>query len=438
MNRDELLRQRRGIIDNDLEQEQQIQQQIQEQRIQQQIQEQQIQQQIQEQQIQQQIQEQQIRQQQADMALVFHISYLQSVPEFDGEPHKLSEYIRAAEVIIAQFGQQADAFLSSLILSSLRTKLVGRACVVTSGREINSWIELKNILQQTFADQRSEDSLLRDLMLLRQTNESPQEYYEKCQVTKSLLFSRLRITENDANVRQTKQNMYDSLTLKAFLSGLKEPLGATIRSRSPASIEIALSHIIDEENVAYTRGQHNSLFKNPLHLNKQKHSQMPSYNAFQRPSTWTPSPARPALAWTPTQNKPMFQQPRTPQFHQPQRPMFQRQYPPIQPFNKPPSGAFKNTYPQRNVWQPQNRPQPRAMPMDTSSRNTRPIHQQMSTQQPRRNFISEELFYHEDVEPEEYEDCYDQDNATYEEDYDVEEPTDPQDFPPGTTTQSKT
>lgn len=369
--------------------------------------------------------------------IVFHMSYLQTVPEFDGEPYKLAEYIRAAEILIAQFGHTPDRFFQQVLLSSLRTKLVGRACIVTSGREINSWADLKFILQQTFADQRDEDSLLRDLMLLKQQNESPQNYYEKCQTVRGLLFSRLSLTEDNVTIRIVKQSMYDSLTLKAFLTGLKEPMGSIIRSRAPTSIDNALSYIISEENVFYARGQPNNLAKKPAFQ-----QQRPSH--FNKPSYQVPQVQyRQPTLWPMAANNNFFQQ----------RPIQRPQFAP----RPPPGPTFQQNFPQRNVWQnPPQRNFPRPTPMDTSSKQTRQYSKIQQPQQPPRfqqtqqpsriqqsqqprNFISEELFYQDDVEAdteyvEEQAEYYDEScNDDYNEDDTYE-----QDFPPGPYSTPKT
>lgn len=98
-------------------------------------------------------------------------------------------------------------------------------------------------------------TLLRDLMLLKQTNETPQVFLEKIQQLKSLLYSNIHIKETDAGIKQTKRQLYDSLAIKALLTGLREPLGSFLKCKNPNSLETALQYIIEEENVNYIKNK---------------------------------------------------------------------------------------------------------------------------------------------------------------------------------------
>ena len=92
-------------------------------------------------------------------------------------------------------------------------------------------------------------------MLLKQENETPQQFGSRCQELNSLLMSNLVCTESNLAIRNVKIQLYDSLTLKSFLSGLREPLGSMIKSRNPISLESALTNILIEENINYTKIQ---------------------------------------------------------------------------------------------------------------------------------------------------------------------------------------
>lgn len=130
--------------------------------------------------------------------------------------------------------------------------------LVISGREIDTWKELKDILTKTFSDQRDENSLLHDLMLLRQDNESPSHFYQNWQNLQSLLFTNVKIVNENLIERTIGGNAYDDLILKAFLSGLKEPLGCHIRAQRQTTIEQALTYVLDEENINYVRNNHSN------------------------------------------------------------------------------------------------------------------------------------------------------------------------------------
>lgn len=198
-----------------------------------------------------------------DINMAFQPVYLKAIPTFDGEPSALADFVAACDLIINQFYDENDelSFLNKFLVTSIKGKLTGRAKIIASARDTTTWEDLREILRLNFADQRDENSLLRDLMLLRQEfNETPYQFCQRCQDLRSLLLSNLAVTENNENVKGTKTTMFDNMALKAFLTGLREPLGATIRSRNPESIEAALNQVIDEENIMYSRNRSQQLY----------------------------------------------------------------------------------------------------------------------------------------------------------------------------------
>lgn len=57
--------------------------------------------------------------------------------------------------------------------------------------------------------------------------------------------------EVNQNGITAKRELYTEMCLHTFLSGLKEPLGATIRAMNPSSLSAAFSCCIKEQNIAY-------------------------------------------------------------------------------------------------------------------------------------------------------------------------------------------
>lgn len=378
----------------------------------------------------------------------FSFEFLKTVPEFDGRSFTLANFIRSAEVITNQYfiAQQIQPFQRNLILSALRTKLKDKALIITSGRDFDTWEDLKETLIRAFADQRSEDSLLRDLMLLKQKNESAQEYYEKCVEMKTLLYANIQLIEEDPVTRETKKTLYDSLTLKSFLSGLKEPLGSFLRAKGPNNLEQSLTYIIEEENVYYNRARFAEANKNnSYNHNQKKHSfsnnlRMVKHNSYKQPNfgnhfnnpqdfNYQFQQAQP-FAFSNNQfqrTQPFaFSNNQRPFNNNLQRPNFNN-FPRQQNFGNQNYNQPRNSTQARNVFAPQNRPQPRPTPMDTTSANTRRPQNQsrqfIRQGNPRQaNFISEELYYQNldnynenyDEIPNEYDDEIQNENFTAE------------------------
>lgn len=337
----------------------------------------------------------------------FKSEYLKCVPIFDGDPNELNRYLTTCESIINNFYdlRNPNSFQNVYLLNSLVSKLSGNAKLVVNIQNVSTWTELKDALYRNFADQRDETCLNRDLVMLRQLpNEKPQFFYDKVLHILNLLCSYVDIHEQTADAKALKRNLYNSLALKTFLAGLKEPLGTTIRCMKPTTLVQALQFVTEEDNIHYFQ---NFSHKNqPQVLRPNTQTQMrPNFNAH-------------------TQNN-QFRAPQT----FPSRPI------PIQPRPVNQQRFFTNSqvfkYPQqnRNVFKPNNsnvsnmtRPtpmsvsatinrqpstmntQPSAMNRQPSTMNRQPQQQRLNytpnqynsyfTQNPStsRNFVSEELF----------------------------------------------
>ncbi|EFA12120.1 Retrovirus-related Pol polyprotein from transposon 17.6-like Protein [Tribolium castaneum] len=177
------------------------------------------------------------------MAQQFQSEYLKIIPQFNGEPSELADFIAACDLLINTFSDpNQEAFINKFILTSIKTKLIGEAKLVTSSREINTWNALKVVLQN-FADQRDENSLLRDLMLLKQESETPQQFCHRCQDIKSLLLSNLAVTELNEAVRAVKHEIKK-----------KKPIfKVTLPPRSEQIINIPVDKDINERILSYIK-----------------------------------------------------------------------------------------------------------------------------------------------------------------------------------------
>ena len=196
----------------------------------------------------------------------------------------------------------------------------------------------------------------------------------------------------------------DNLTLKAFLSGLREPLGSLIRSRNPISLEIALTHILIEENINYTRNRNN-------HLNlQQKQHKITTQTHVPRNAASSNSFPQSQRYQMPVRQyaEPKFNYNNMPRF--PNQNFSQIPRPNFSQF--PRTNSFGQHHPQqnfqRNAFQPRgNQPSFKPLPMDTTSGSFAKRNTSGQTPIPKRqrpNFASEELFYQDDAAN--YEDYY--------------------------------
>ena len=328
----------------------------------------------------------------------FKPEYLKCIPDFDGNPNDLNRYLSICQNIIDKFYivNDPNCFQNTFLLNCIIGKLTGNAKLILGTQIVNTWTELKAILGRHFADQRDEACLNRDLVMLRQQNiEKPSDFYNRILHILNLLCSYVDIHETNDAAKILKRKLYNDLALKTFLSGLKEPLGTTIRCMRPTDLPQALQFVTEEYNTQYFQNT-----PKPINL-----------NPIQRPTTQNFKPTNNQIFSQPfnhQQNTSFFRFPNNPSLN---KPIFPSQPIPITPnLNKVPnrfptnSQVFKK--PNVNVFRPnQNQSFPKPTPMSITSRQTinnapRPNFNgqsnsrnffQSSNSAPR-NFVSEELY----------------------------------------------
>lgn len=348
----------------------------------------------------------------ANLPQAFHLN---AIPNYDGDRATLAIFISACDRLLDTFTNRINIAdpNNEWLLRSILSKLEGRARILIGSREdANNWPRIKELLLQYFSDHRNEDCLVRDLMNLKpRPNEQPYQFGMRIQDVKSLLQTKIRLTVEDENERLMKNRIYDNLALQTYLHGLQGQLGLAIRLQHPENLESAMSLVIEEENFMYAEKHYN---KNNAGIGS--NLSRSSNNLVK--NTYTPSPSM--------QINPMryaFAAPQQPQnaFAFPQRP--------VNPFNsqqRPMNSTFAMPQQTRNQFFQQPRPfnmtgfnssqrqhvmpqrsnqEYTPTPMETSTRNATRIHSSVNhrapqnnvNNQPRRTFISEEL-YHQEID----------------------------------------
>lgn len=187
------------------------------------------------------------------------------IPKYDGNPNQLNRFIESCECILTQYYNPVDAtcFNNIILLHSILNRLEGKAEEIVNINGVSSWLEMKQVLLKNFGDQRDENCLTRDLVNMKQEQESPQDFYNRCMHTLNTIINYVSLHETDKQIITCKRSFFQSQTLKTFLAGLKEPLGTTIRAMRPEDMPTALNYIKEEENIKYAqKNNSNNSFKN--------------------------------------------------------------------------------------------------------------------------------------------------------------------------------
>lgn len=302
---------------------------------------------------------------------------IKALPEFDGNPRLLFDFINNVEEILSVIPQAQASYLR-LILRSIRNKIVGQANEILNmyGTTLN-WEQIKANLITHYSDKRSEINLIKDLHQLSQGSLTLEVFYSKIIEIHSTMVNHVTIHEANKDIILSKQKLYGDLCLTTFLSGLREPIGSTIRAMRPSTLLEAFNLCLQEQNISYGR----------THIYRQK-TQYPTFqNTPKQPQNFTHTQFKRNHTQTRTSHP---QQ--TYRFNNP-HPAFQQQRSNPSMFRSNPTITQNQTAPQfpRNPATTQYKP----TPMDISSGNTirRPPQQNnyfRPTGPP--NFSSKELF----------------------------------------------
>ncbi|CAK1542633.1 unnamed protein product [Leptosia nina] len=189
---------------------------------------------------------------------------LRFVPDFDGNPHVLTRFIKICDELVRQFMRDdPQASLSNIsLINGILNKITGHAGRLINSNGIpDSWQGIRDSLINNFSDQRDETALYNDIACLTQGQNSPQEFYDKCNNLFSTIMTYVSLHETIETTIDAKRQLYRKLTLQAFIRGLKEPLGSRIRCMRPETIEKALEFVQEELNVIYLQNRNDALPK---------------------------------------------------------------------------------------------------------------------------------------------------------------------------------
>lgn len=174
--------------------------------------------------------------------------YLSMVPEFQGEPELLARFIDTAEKLANRFQNPADPddFQNEFLLNSLIAKVKGPAAEVIYNSKIESFADLKEALLQAYSDRRDHLTLELELANMKQgRTENPFKFFERISKILNLIIS--YISNHFTNEKQKILTEHaKEFALRVFLKGLNEPLGSLMRTKNPATLNLALSTLTND------------------------------------------------------------------------------------------------------------------------------------------------------------------------------------------------
>lgn len=172
---------------------------------------------------------------------------LKLIPLFGGDKKQLNLFIRKCEYVISKYRGSDEQNL--YVYHSITSRLTENAASLLSEQEdVLAWSDLKELLQRHFGDPRSEACISIELESLKiKSGESYLDFCNRIQSVRSLLISKVNATQ-DKDIKKAKLTIYNNTALNVFLYNLPENLVRIVRLKAPATLEAALSVVLEEMN----------------------------------------------------------------------------------------------------------------------------------------------------------------------------------------------
>ena len=169
--------------------------------------------------------------------------------KFDGDRSKLREFIDNCESALKIIKEEDKAVMFEII----KTKVTGKAKLLSQNREFDTWNALKNYLENAYSEKRSQAQWELELHSCRQNrNESVHDYSNKIENCMVKLINSLDSTMTRVELAACEK-LIRAQTLNVFISGLLDPLITIVKSQNPKSLEDAFDIALAEEREIVSR-----------------------------------------------------------------------------------------------------------------------------------------------------------------------------------------
>lgn len=195
------------------------------------------------------------------------------IPVFNGDTRTLPLFIKKCEYILSTF--RGGAVQNEYLFHVITSRLSGEAASLVGERDsIDSWDELKKLLNQHFGDPRTEDCLAMELESCKiNKGESYLDLCHRIQHMRSILFAKIAETITDDSLRKAKQVIYNNRAMNVFLFNLPPFLVRLVRLRNVSTLEDALKIVLEEQNFQAVYSARTNDYRNSNRYNKPNFSE---------------------------------------------------------------------------------------------------------------------------------------------------------------------
>lgn len=173
--------------------------------------------------------------------------HIELIPEFSGQPEIFHRFLEISEKLVKRFANIEDPsdFQNEMLLSSILSKIKGPAARIVHSSSFSNWCELREALINSYSDKRDGVTIGLELAQLRQTNETPFQFFEKIQRLLNLQVAYFR-SHTSAVEAETLIKYSRAFALRVLLKGLKDPIGSLMRARNPEDLNSAMNLLTND------------------------------------------------------------------------------------------------------------------------------------------------------------------------------------------------
>ncbi|XP_034658514.1 uncharacterized protein LOC117895164 [Drosophila subobscura] len=226
------------------------------------------------------------------------IELVEIIPKYEGSVEKLDGFISAVEQILGLIKGEERSAVGTIALRAIRSKVIGAADRTLELNEVDlNWDNIKKALLSHFRDKRSEQDLIMELTHIKEKKLELEPLYQKVLELRKALVSLGKAKEPNPLLRREKTKWYEDMTLNAFLSAIKGPIGLTIRNIHVDDISKAYEIACRERNVYTLDGPEQGAKKYLTTENQAKETKEPLAQELDRKETQTPGVHRETPGW---------------------------------------------------------------------------------------------------------------------------------------------
>lgn len=247
-------------------------------------------------------------------------SHFALLPDFNArDPLVLTRFISVCDKLFDHFFDNTgrNTFQNDLLFEGILSRIKGDAARRVFAADPKNWVELRNVLLESYGDRRDKFTLTTELARLSQKQgETCFEFHARLETALNNIIAALQKEQSSHELISFVQG----LALRVFVTGLEDSVGSLIRARSPATLAECVC-----------------ILTNEFQFRKQQKS--------------IPPPKNPQSGSVPLRSFPQAQQFRPP--FQYSKPNFQYPKPPFQPYKPPGSNPYRpNNYGQSSPRKP--------------------------------------------------------------------------------------